>query len=91
MNTNVALEFNTKLTDIQSKISKLNNIGFNITNFNNDLNSILKELNNNLVLSKQKNFEGFLVNDYTNALNKLNKLDYELEEYNIYFKAYYYI
>lgn len=52
MNTDVILEFKSKEIDIESKIKRIENIGFNINNFK-------EELNNRIVTSKKQEFEFF--------------------------------
>ena len=54
------------------------------------LNEIVEKYKVSIKSSKNNNFEGFIINDYTNAINELNKLDSALDKYNIYFKAYNY-
>lgn len=91
MNTDVSLEFRAKLFTINKKIKKIEEINFNVDQYKNELNNIINELNTKIMSSKNIKFDGFIISDYTNAINKLNKLEYILDEYEIYIKAYYYV
>lgn len=91
MNTDVSLEFRAKLFTINKKIKKIEEINFNVDDIKIELDNIIKELDTKIKSSKNIKFEGLIISDYTNAINKLNKLEYKLDEYEIYIKAYYYV
>lgn len=90
MTTDTAQVYKAKLIEINKKISDIEALGFNVANLNKVLNEIIEKYQVSIKKSKNNNFEGFIINDYTNAINELNKLDSALDKYNIYFKAYNY-
>ena len=90
MTTDTVQVYKAKLIEITKKISDIESLGFNVANLNKVLNEIIEKYQVCIKKSKNNNFEGFIINDYTNAINELNKLDSALDKYNIYFKAYNY-
>ena len=90
MTTDTAQVYKAKLIEITKKISDIESLGFNVANLNKVLNEIIEKYQVSIKKSKNNSFEGFIINDYTNAINELNKLDSALDKYNIYFKAYNY-
>lgn len=90
MNTDVSLDFKSKLYIVTNKIKKIKNLKFDTELYDDELNKIVNVLNSKLSVSKTKRFEGFLVTDYVDAIDKLTKLENKLSEYDIYIRAYYY-
>ncbi len=90
MNTDVSLEFKSKLNVVTKKIKKIKNLKFDTELYDDELNKIVNGLNSKLSVSKTKRFEGFLVSDYVDAIDKLIRLENKLGEYDIYIRAYYY-
>lgn len=90
MTTDTAQVYKAKLIEITKKISDIESLGFNVNEINNILNQIVEKNKNSINNSKKNSFEGFIINDYTNAINELTKLDSRLDNYDIYFKAYNY-
>lgn len=90
MTTDTAQVYKSKLIEINKKISDIESLGFNVDDLNKVLNDIVEKYKVSIKSSKNHNFEGFIINDYTNAISELNKLDSRLDKYNIYFKAYNY-
>ena len=90
MTTDTAQVYKAKLIEITKKISDIKSLGFNVNEINNILNQIVEKNKNSIINSKKNSFEGFIINDYTNAINELTKLDSRLDNYDIYFRAYNY-
>ena len=85
MTTDTAQVYKAKLIEITKKISDIESLGFNVANLNKVLNEIIEKYQVSIKKSKNNSFEGYIINDYTNAINELNKLDSALDKYNIYF------
>lgn len=90
MTTDTAQVYKAKLIEITKKINDIEALGFNVNEINNILNHIVEKNKISINNSKKNSFEGFIINDYTNAINELTKLDSLLDNYDIYFKAYNY-
>lgn len=87
MNTDVALNYKAKLTQVEDKIEEIERIGFNIKPFREELEKIIIDTNSKVKISKNKNFEGFIIADYSNAITRLEKLDSSLDSFEIYIKV----
>ena len=87
MNTDVALNYKAKLTNIEEKIEEIEAIGFNMNTFKEELEKIISDTNSKVKISKKNTFDGFIIADYSNAISRLDKLDNALESYEIYVKV----
>lgn len=87
MNTDVALNYKAKLTQVEDKIEEIERIGFNVKTFKEEVEKIITDTNSKVKISKNKNFEGFIIADYSNAITRLEKLDNSLDSFEIYIKV----
>ncbi len=87
MNTDVALNYKAKLTQVEDKIEEIERIGFNVKTFKEEVEKIITDTNSKVKISKNKNFEGFIIADYSNAMARLEKLDSSLDSFEIYIKV----
>ena len=87
MNTDVALNYKAKLTQVEDKIEEIERIGFNVKTFKEEVEKIITDTNSKVKISKNKNFEGFIIADYSNAMARLEKLDTSLDSFEIYIKV----
>lgn len=87
MNTDVALNYKAKLTQVEDKIEEIERIGFNVKTFKEEVEKIITDTNSKVKISKNKNFEGFIIADYSNAITRLEKLDSSLDSFEIYIKV----
>ena len=87
MNTDVALNYKVKLIQVEDKIEEIERIGFNIKPFREELEKIIIDTNSKVKTSKNKEFEGFIIIDYSNAMTRLEKLDISLDSFEIYIKV----
>ena len=87
MNTDVALNYKAKLTQVEDKIEEIERIGFNVNTFKEELEKIIIDTNSKVKISKNQNFEGFIIADYSNAIIRLEKLDNSLDSFEIYIKV----
>ena len=87
MNTDVALNYKAKLTQVEDKIEEIERIGFNVKTFKEEVEKIITDTNSKVKISKNKNFEGFIIADYSNAITRLEKLDISLDSFEIYIKV----
>lgn len=87
MNTDVALNYKAKLTQVEDKIEEIERIGFNVKTFKEEVEKIITDTNSKVKISKNKNFEGFIIADYSNAMTRLEKLDISLDSFEIYIKV----
>lgn len=87
MNTDVALNYKAKLTQVEDKIEEIERIGFNVQTFKEEVEKIITDTNSKVKISKNKNFEGFIIADYSNAITRLEKLDNSLDSFEIYIKV----
>ena len=87
MNTDVALNYKAKLTQVEDKIEEIEKIGFNVKTFKEEVEKIITDTNSKVKISKNKNFEGFIIADYSNAMARLEKLDSSLDSFEIYIKV----
>ena len=87
MNTDVALNYKAKLTQVEDKIEEIERIGFNVKTFKEEVEKIITDTNSKVKISKNKNFEGFIIVDYSNAITRLEKLDSSLDSFEIYIKV----
>lgn len=87
MNTDVALNYKAKLTQVEDKIEEIERIGFNVNTFKEELEKIIIDTNSKVKISKNQNFEGFIIADYSNAIIRLEKLDNSLDTFEIYIKV----
>lgn len=87
MNTDVALNYKAKLTQVEDKIEEIERIGFNVKTFKEEVEKIITDTNSKVKISKNKNFEGFIIADYSNAITRLEKLDSSLYSFEIYIKV----
>lgn len=87
MNTDVALNYKAKLTQVEDKIEEIERIGFNVKTFRKEVEKIIADTNSKVKISKNKNFEGFIIADYSNAITRLEKLDSSLDSFEIYIKV----
>ena len=87
MNTDVALNYKAKLTQVEDKIEEIERIGFNVKTFKEEVEKIITDTNSKVKISKNKNFEGFIIPDYSNAITRLEKLDSSLDSFEIYIKV----
>ena len=87
MNTDVALSFKAKLTNVEGKIEEIERIGFNVDALKEELEKIISDTNAKVKVSKKNTFSGFIIADYSNAIGRLEKLDNILESYEIYLKV----
>lgn len=90
MNIDVSLSYKALLIEVENKIKEIAKIGFDVSEFNKELENIKLDNSNKIKENKKESFDGFLYLDYTNAINNLNKLQAKLDVYNIYIKIYYY-
>lgn len=86
MNTDVALNYKAKLTNIEEKIKEIAAIGFNTNTFKEELEKIISDTNFKVRVSKKNTFEGFIIADYSSAISRLEKLDNALDSFEIYVK-----
>ena len=86
MNTDVALNYKAKLTNIEEKIKEIAAIGFNMNTFKEELEKIISDTNSKVRVSKENTFEGFIIADYSSAISRLEKLDNALDSFEIYVK-----
>ena len=86
MNTDVALNYKAKLTNIEEKIKEIASIGFNMNTFKEELEKIISDTNSKVRVSKKNTFEGFIIADYSSAISRLEKLDNALDSFEIYVK-----
>lgn len=86
MNTDVALNYKAKLTNIEEKINEIAAIGFNMNTFKEELEKIISDTNSKVRVSKKNTFEGFIIADYSSAISRLEKLDNALNSFEIYVK-----
>lgn len=86
MNTDVALNYKAKLTNIEEKIKEIAAIGFNMNTFKEELEKIISDTNSKVRVSKKNTFEGFIIADYSSAISRLEKLDNALDSFEIYVK-----
>lgn len=86
MNTDVALSYKAKLTNIEEKIKEIATIGFNMNTFKEELEKIISDTNSKVRVSKKNTFEGFIIADYSSAISRLEKLDNALNSFEIYVK-----
>lgn len=83
-----ALEYNTLLNNIRTMINNISELGINIDRFNKFLETIIYNVENNVVSSKEQSMaEAFLTLDYVTGIKELNRLKLILLEYDVYFKA----
>ncbi len=87
MNTDVALNYKAKLTQVEDKIEEIEKIGFNVKTFKEEVEKIITDTNSKVKISKNKNFEGIIIADYFNAITRLEKLDSSLDSFEIYIKV----
>lgn len=87
MNTDVALNYKAKLTQVEDKIEEIERIGFNVKTFKEEVEKIITDTNSKVKISKNKNFEGFIIADYSSAITRLEKLDNSLDSFEIYIKV----
>lgn len=87
MNTDVALNYKAKLTQVEDKIEEIEKIGFNVKTLKEEVEKIITDTNSKVKISKNKNFEGFIIADYSNAMARLEKLDSILDSFEIYIKV----
>ena len=87
MNTDVALNYKAKLTQVEDKIEEIERIGFNVKTFKEEVEKIITDTNSKVKISKNKNFEGIIIADYFNAITRLEKLDSSLDSFEIYIKV----
>lgn len=87
MNTDVALNYKAKLIQVEDKIEEIERIGFNVKPFREELEKIIIDTNSKVKTSKNKEFEGFIIIDYSNAMTRLEKLDISLDSFEIYIKV----
>ena len=87
MNTDVALNYKAKLTNIEEKIEEIETIGFNMNTFKEELEKIISDTNSKVKISKKNTFDGFIIADYSNAISRLDKLDNALEPFEVYVKV----
>ena len=71
MNTDIALNYKAKLTQVEDKIEEIERIGFNVKTFKEEVEKIITDTNSKVKISKNKNFEGFIIADYSNAMARL--------------------
>ena len=90
MNTDVAISYKAKLIEIDNKIREIEKIGFDVTKIREELDNIKVENDDNIKKSKTMSFEGIIINDYINAISKLEILESKLDNYAIYVRVYYY-
>lgn len=86
MNTDVALNYKAKLTNIEEKIKEIASIGFNMNTFKEELEKIISDTNSKVRVSKKNTFEAFIIADYSSAISRLEKLDNALDSFEIYVK-----
>lgn len=82
-----AMEYNAKVIKIERTIEILESIGLDTKDYKVVLNTIESTLNEEHKTKLKDKYFGIEL-DYTSAISKLNYLESELNEYEIYFKAY---
>lgn len=81
-----AMEYNAKVIKIERTIEILESIGLDTKDYKVVLNTIESTLNEEHKTKLKDKYFGIEL-DYTSAISKLNYLESELNEYEIYFKA----
>lgn len=82
-----ALEYNAKVIKIERTIEILESIGLDTKDYKVVLNTVESSLNEEYKTKLKDKYFGIEL-DYTSAISKLNYLESELNEYEIYFKTY---
>lgn len=82
-----AMEYNAKVIKIERTIEILESIGLDTKDYKVVLNTVESSLNEEHKTKLKDKYFGIEL-DYTSAISKLNYLESELNEYEIYFKAY---
>ena len=82
-----AMEYNAKVIKIERTIEILESIGLDTKDYKVVLNTIESTLNEEHKTKLKDKYFGIEL-DYTSAISKLNYLESELNEYEIYFKTY---
>ena len=84
-----AIEYKSLIDKIRVMIANVSKLGIDITKYNNRLDQIIYDVENNAKQSKgQEMAVAFLTLDYTNGIKELKKLEYALRGYEVYTVSY---